>query len=81
MNNLAIQSELKSESELDLNTDMHLDICQIGSVSFLKIVQKDKYKLFSVFITNIKKVLALKKRINSALKLLKKYYNYLNIIF
>ena len=58
---------------------MHLDIYQIEPAPFLKIVQKNKYELFLVSIANIEKALVLKKRTNSALKLSKKYYNYLNI--
>jgi len=43
------------------------------------LIKKPGYKLFAVLITDIKKILKSKKYINSAKKVLKKYYKFLDI--
>ena len=58
---------------------MYLNICQIKSILFVSLIKKLSYELFAVLITNIKKILKLKKYINSAKKVLKKYYKFLDI--
>src|SRR5438034_3091329 len=60
---------------------MHLNICQIKSVLFISLIKKPGYKLFAISITDIEKTLKLKKYTNSAKKVLKKYYKFLDIFF
>ena len=58
---------------------MHLNICQIELALFVSLIKKSGYKLFTVLITNIKKILKLKKYTNSVKKVSKKYYKFLDI--
>ena len=58
---------------------MHLNICQIEPALFISLIKKLNYKLFTILIINIKKTLKLKKYINSAKKVSKKYYKFLDI--
>ena len=79
VDNLVVWFEFKSEFELDLNIDMHLNICQIKPVLFISLIRKLGYELFIVLIIDIEKILKLKKYINSVKKILKKYYEFLDI--
>ena len=58
---------------------MYLNICQIKSILFVSLIKKLSYELFAVSITNIKKILKLKKYTNLVKKVLKKYYKFLDI--
>ena len=79
VDDLVVWSEPKSESELDLNTNMHLNICQIKPALFMSLIRKSSYELFAASMTDIEKTLKLKKYTDFYKKVLKKYHEFLNV--
>ena len=63
----------------DLNKLNTLDICIIRATPLARLTRKRKYIIFAITIADIKKVLALKKYTNPAIKVLVEYYKYLDI--
>ena len=47
----------------------------------MRLTWKSKYKIFAISMINIKKILASKKYIDSAIKILVKYYENLKVFF
>ena len=63
----------------DQSSPNTLNIYIIGAALLAQLAKKPKYIIFAVTIADIKKVLVLKKCTNPAMKVLVKYYKYLNI--
>ena len=51
----------------------------IGVTSLIQLAKKPKYTIFAVIIANIKKAFILKRRTDSTIKVLVKYYKYLDV--
>ena len=79
VDDFVVWSEFEPESELDLNINIHLDICQIEPALFISLIRKLSYELFAVLMTDIKKTLKSKKYTNLFKKVLKKYHEFLDV--
>ena len=62
----------------DQSSPNTLNIYIIGAALLAQLAKKPKYIIFAVTIADIKKALALKKRINPAIKVLVKHHKYFN---
>lgn len=56
-----------------------LEICMIGSVSFVWVVKKKHHEIFVIFMRNIEKALNLKQPTNLIFMLSKKYHEFLDV--
>ena len=68
---------IKSEPEPD--SDLAMDICQIGPAPFMRLAQKPGYEIFAASMADIEKTLAPKKRTNPATKVPVEYHENLKV--
>jgi transposase InsO family protein len=78
---LCPQPELEPEPEPELETDSNLtmDIYQIGSAPFMRLARKSGYELFAASITDIEKTLAPKKHTDPVEKVPTEYHEFLDV--
>ena len=77
-NKLEIEQKTTQEIVDDQSLFNTLDIYIIEVTLLARLAKKPKYIIFAIIMANIKKALVLKKYINFGMKVLAKYYKYLD---